>query len=318
MSATAGALSSLPGDIQVLERGWLSSNNILLGGDERGAVLVDTGYASHVPQTLALVRQALGAQPLRLVINTHLHSDHCGGNAALVTEHGCPLLIPPGLYDAVQAWDRSALSFDGTGQRCEPFRADGRLLPGQVLEQGGRDWEIHAAPGHDPDAVLLFEPRDGILISADAFWERGFGIVFPEVEDVPSQGFDEVQATLDLIERLAPRIVIPGHGQVFTDVMRAMAIARERLDYFRRNPASHAKYASKALTMFHMLELLRCPRQDLLDWLATMEIQQRVWARHFQSRGNFPDWNAQILDELVAAGTLISLASTGDIAVPRQ
>ena len=46
----------LPTDITVFERGWLSSNNILLCGDQATA-LVDSGYGSHAPQTLALVRE---------------------------------------------------------------------------------------------------------------------------------------------------------------------------------------------------------------------------------------------------------------------
>ena len=53
------------------------------------AALVDTGYATHAPQTLALVQQALGARPLDLIVNTHLHSDHCGGNALLQAAWPC-------------------------------------------------------------------------------------------------------------------------------------------------------------------------------------------------------------------------------------
>jgi hypothetical protein len=51
----------LPESMRVFERGWLSSNNVLLV-DDACAALVDTGYASHAPQTVALVRQALGTR----------------------------------------------------------------------------------------------------------------------------------------------------------------------------------------------------------------------------------------------------------------
>ena len=66
----------------VLERGWLSANSVLFTGPD-GAALVDTGYCIHAEQTLDLVRSALGREPLARILNTHLHSDHCGGNAAL-------------------------------------------------------------------------------------------------------------------------------------------------------------------------------------------------------------------------------------------
>jgi glyoxylase-like metal-dependent hydrolase (beta-lactamase superfamily II) len=44
--------------------------------------------------------------------------------------------------------------------------------------------------GHDPHSVILFEPVSRVLISADALWERGFGVIFPELEGV--EAFDEV------------------------------------------------------------------------------------------------------------------------------
>src|ERR1043165_4977029 len=156
----------LPSGVTVLERGWLSSNNVVLHGasPEEGAVLVDTGYASHAEQTLALVDASLlPAESLRLIVNTHLHSDHCGGNALIAQRHGCPILIPPGEYISISTWDEAALSYRSTGQRCDRFTPAGKLTPGQVLRQGGRDWHVHAAPGHDPHSVILYEPSSGTL-----------------------------------------------------------------------------------------------------------------------------------------------------------
>src|SRR5207237_217473 len=72
----------LPPTLRVFERGWLSSNNVLFLGREETA-LVDSGYATHAEQTVALVTHALGGRTLDRLVNTHLHSDHCGGNAAL-------------------------------------------------------------------------------------------------------------------------------------------------------------------------------------------------------------------------------------------
>src|SRR5690606_25945662 len=78
--STGADVIRLPPSIQVFERGWLSSNNILFTGAD-GTALVDSGYVTHAPQTLALVRQVLAGRPLERLLNTHLHSDHCGGNA---------------------------------------------------------------------------------------------------------------------------------------------------------------------------------------------------------------------------------------------
>jgi glyoxylase-like metal-dependent hydrolase (beta-lactamase superfamily II) len=110
------------------------------------------------------------------------------------------------------------------------------LLPGTEIRLGDRTWQVHAAPGHDTHSVILFEPAARILVSADALWERGFGVVFPELEG--DDAFDELGETLDLIEALAPAIVIPGHGKVFTDVGAALAFARERLKGFIQQPGA--------------------------------------------------------------------------------
>jgi len=254
---TANAASALPPDLRMLERGWLSSNSLLMLGDPRGAVLVDSGYCTHKGQTLDLVFEALGQdQSLRLIVNTHLHSDHCGGNAHLAAQFGCPIWVPPGHYQAAADWTDEILSYVQTGQQCERFTPTRALQPGEVLQQNGRYWQAHAAPGHDPHSLILFEPESGVLVSADALWEHGFGIVFPEIEEVGA-GFDEVGATLDLIESLPVRMVIPGHGSAFTDVGKAIKAARERLAFFRLNPLRHARHAAKALIKYHLLEVQR-------------------------------------------------------------
>ena len=94
-------LVEMPPGIRVRERGWLSSNNVLLVG-HRSSALVDSGYVTHSEQTLALVDRALAGRPLDLLVNTHLHSDHCGGNAALQARYASLVThIRPGEAEAV-------------------------------------------------------------------------------------------------------------------------------------------------------------------------------------------------------------------------
>ncbi|MDD0813499.1 MBL fold metallo-hydrolase [Curvibacter sp. HBC28] len=289
---------ALPAGLSVFERGWLSANNILLRGPE-GSALIDSGYASHSEQTLALVGQALGAQPLDQLFNTHLHSDHCGGNAALQAAY--PQLhtaIPPGEAELVRQWDEDGLSYQATGQACPRFRFDAVLQPGQTLRLGGADWQVHAAPGHDPHSVIFFEPATRTLISADALWQNGFGVVFPELEGV--HAFDEVGATLDLIETLAPRTVIPGHGAVFHDATTALAVARRRLDGFQRDPAKHQQYATKVLLKFKLLEWQQIGLLELAQWM--QRTPYMVGAARRQGQAPSGDWLEQLVGQLVASG----------------
>ncbi len=255
---------------QVLVRGWLSANNIVFHQQGQGQV-VDTGYISHADQTLALVDRALAGQPLADVINTHLHSDHCGGNAALAQRWpGLRITVPAASRAKLLPWDDSLLSYQETGQRCAPFTPQAFLDDGDTLQLGGRPWQVHAAPGHDPDAVLLFEPETATLISGDALWQQRLAIIFPELADEP--GFDAAAQVLDRIEALRPRLVLPGHGEPFTDVASALAASRQRLAAFMAAPQRHRAHAARALVVYHLLEHRRRPRQALVDWIASTPI----------------------------------------------
>jgi glyoxylase-like metal-dependent hydrolase (beta-lactamase superfamily II) len=291
--------SLLPPGIVVLERGWLSSNNVVLRGAEEAAV-VDSGYWTHGEQTTGLVMAATEGLPVRTLVNTHLHSDHCGGNAALQDRlPQLQTLIPPGLSEAVRHWDPVALTYEPTGQHCPQFRIDGVLSAGSSIRLGERDWQVHAAPGHDPHSVVLFEPVSRTLISADALWENGFGVVFPELEG--DHAFAEVGATLARIEALAPLVVIPGHGPVFADVGTALERARSRLDAFVANPARHATHAAKVLLKFRLLEVQRVNLSDFLAWAERTRYFQLVRQRWFPEIGT-SQWTKSLIDDLVRSG----------------
>ena len=297
----------LPDGIHLLERGWLSSNNILICGSAQCA-LIDSGYATHAGQTLALVQAALDGRTLDVLVNTHLHSDHCGGNAALQACY--PELhtwIPPGQAPYVTAWDPYALSYTPTGQICAPFTFSAALQPHTGIALGDQMWEIHAAPGHDPSSVILFEPRSRLLLSADALWENGFGVVFPELDG--DDAFAEVGRTLDLIESLDPKTVIPGHGPAFTDVPDALARARKRLSSFMKNPAKHTRYAAKVLIKFKLLEVQTLSFDALLAWATATDLVAHLHQGD-SSHVRFEAWIDKLVTELVRSGAALRANQT--------
>lgn len=294
-----GAAAGLPANLVVFERGWLSSNNILFVGADETA-LVDTGYATHADQTLALVESTLGTRPLDRILNTHLHSDHCGGNAALQRRYPkIQMDIPPGEAGLVEQWDERGLSFLATGQTCPRFGFTGLLRPGKECVLGDMAWQVHSAPGHDPHSIILFEPVSRTLISADALWENGFGVAFPELAGEPS--FGDIAATLDRIETLAPLQVIPGHGRVFTDVRSSLATARRRLDGLQRDPVKHARHAIKVLMKFKLLEVQSIALNEWADWLRSASYFGVIRERFFADT-ELDQLAEDILAELVTAG----------------
>lgn len=299
------ATFDLPSGMRVFERGWLSANNVLFTGGEQ-TVLVDSGYCTHSDQTLALVEDALHGRALDVLVNTHLHSDHCGGNAALQSRYPqLHTLIPPGQAEYVQHWDPVALTYQPTGQLCPSFIFSDTLQPGGAISFGGSLWEIHAASGHDPHSVVFFEPIQKVLISADALWQNGFGVVFPELEG--DQAFSEVAATLSLIETLAPRTVIPGHGPVFAYTPQILAVARDRLSAFIKSPERHARHAAKVLLKFKLLELQQVALVEFRAWASATTYIKHVH-NNFFSEMDFGEWVNVMIAELVRS----NVAHTAD------
>jgi len=261
---------TLPAQIQVFERGWLSSNNILLR-DGDGCTLIDSCYVTHAEQTVRLLQIALAGAPLLRLINTHCHSDHMGGNAAVQRAFGCRIAIPEGEAPAIAAWDDRLLLLGYTGQNAERFSFDQTLSAGERLRLGELDWEAFAAPGHDPYALMYYAPEARILISGDALWRNGFGLIFSELVDKPG-AFADTRATLETIARLNVTTVIPGHGAPFNEVDRALEIAFQRLDAYERDPAKLARHALKVMLSFSLMIHRRIALAELPQFLADRPI----------------------------------------------
>ena len=290
--------------LTMLERGWLSANQaVFRTSGTTPATVVDTGFSGHADQTLALVDHALGGAPLGRIVNTHLHSDHCGGNHALQRRGGVETCIPAPSVGVVERWDEDALTYRLTDQPCPRFRADRALVPGGQIDLGKACWQIHAAPGHDVDAVMLFEPQTRTLIAGDALWEQRLAIIFPEL--VGDDGFGPTRATLALIERLQPRVVLPGHGRLFEDVAQALASSRERVAAFERQPERHAQHAARALLMFHLLDVREARVDDLVAWMRRTPIYRTVAHRAGLDEAGTAEWAASHVRRLVDDGVLM-------------
>jgi N-acyl homoserine lactone hydrolase len=133
-----------------------------------GLVLFDTGLGSPDPETaahyqlaprpFAAALRALGAAPdeVRLVVNCHLHFDHCGGNAQL---SGTPIVVQAGELEAARRPGYTLAELvDFPGARYEAITGETELLGGV--------WVV-PTPGHTPGhQSLVVRCADGTVILA--------------------------------------------------------------------------------------------------------------------------------------------------------
>lgn len=239
----------LPG-FHFIRRDWLNGNHFVLTGPE--PILIDTGYASHQEKTIELILEA-GVNPAEVarIILTHTHSDHVGAVKAIHELSGCRVALHPISRHYIETANRWATWWHYYDHQAEFFPTHESIEEGQILKLGETEWEVYHLPGHASGQLCFFQPRERILLSADALWDGDVGAMTPRIE-----GLDCVFRALDSLARIAalePRIVYPGHGDPIEDVEGAIAGARSRLERFLEEPKAQGRDQLKKIIVFTLL-----------------------------------------------------------------
>lgn len=182
--------------------GGFAGGNVGVSIGADGIVLVDTMFAPLAPKVMAALR-SVSDQPVRFVINTHVHGDHTDGNAAF----GAGAII------VAHANTRLQLATDGPDpeDRAAPAIALPVITIGDELSlhQNGESIRVvHFPHAHsDTDAVVFFE-QSKVVHMGDTY----FAGMFPFIGRGGS-----IAGLVACIEKVlsdapADAKVIPGHG----------------------------------------------------------------------------------------------------------
>ena len=232
------------------ERGYLNGNHF--AAREPDVVLLDTGYASGLEQTLACLSQVgIDHADVQRIVNTHCHCDHVGGNPAIQGASGSLAQVHCAARPMVESGNRVATWWDYYHQEGEFFPVGGWLEDGEEIQLGGHPFRVLHLPGHAPDQIALFHSGEKLLISSDALWERDLAVVTAAVE-----GDDAAAVWLASLDRLADlevKLVLPGHGTPFADFTGALERTRERLQGYCKDPLRMAEDLLRKITVYTLL-----------------------------------------------------------------
>lgn len=288
--------------VQVIVRDWLNANQVLIKGRDE-CVVIDSGYGAHARPTLALLRagDVLGDRRLHRIVNTHCHSDHMGGNAALARAYGCPISLPLDAARLIDAWDTRELLLDYADQQAERFSYAHTITADDTLRLGDLEWRALAAPGHDMTALMFYQPEHRVLVSGDALWKRGFGLIEP-VERL-AERLAAQRATLERIAALEVAVVIPGHGAPFRGVARAIETALQRLAAYEADPIRLARHCLKSFFVFALLARSRIAASDLPAYFKRVPCYREYNARFFRLPAEA--LAAMVADDLLRSGAIV-------------
>ncbi|MFJ3987894.1 MBL fold metallo-hydrolase [Streptomyces sp. NPDC090032] len=236
----------LPPWVTWWQRPFPDANTLLVHG--RRPALVDSGFVAHAEDTSSWARTRAGE--IGLVVNTHWHSDHVGGNAALQAR-GAAIAAGAPEAEAVRRRDAGCCAAEYLDQPVAPYTVDVPLADGQVLRLGDTDWQVVRTPGHTPGHLALWEPDERLLVVGDALSDYDVGWVNLAL-DGPDAA-DTALASLERIAALDPRVILPSHGPIPADIPAAFTAALRRARRLADDPQGAVWYGARRIFAFALM-----------------------------------------------------------------
>ncbi len=211
-------------DMFFIQRGFLNANHFVFRLDK--PVLIDTGYLPDFGTTEKLISDAgVDLRETGLIISTHCHCDHIGGNKRIQEISGCEILTHPAHKHYMDTGDSLNPWWSYYNQKADFYKCTGTLSDGDVITIGPHDFEVMETPGHSRDGLVLYNADNRILLSSDTLWESDVGPTTMAIEG--EEMFQSMLESLEKIEPLEVKTVFPGHGRPFNDFAGAIRKSRK-------------------------------------------------------------------------------------------
>jgi hydroxyacylglutathione hydrolase len=263
-------------EVLFFERRFPSANMVLI--KDQQPVLIDTGFGSDINETIRIIKESdVRPEDLHLIVNTHFHSDHAGGNYHLQKNYELQVAAHKWEADLVNNVHPEACTSEWSDQPVEPYRVNHMLTDGDVIETGSLTLQVMHTPGHTLGHISLYEPEEKWLICGDLFQKSDVGWL-----NIFREGVAAAQITMDSLDRIAALSIkrtYPGHGPLIEDSINAIDGARNRLEKWMKSPEKISWHACKRLFAFALIMYDGIHRGEMESYLLSCGWFQD-YARH--------------------------------------
>jgi len=240
-------------NICFIERAFPSANMILV--KDRFPIIIDTGFGSEAEELITLIEQEhIHVNDLALIVNTHYHSDHVGGNAFL--QHHYEIEIAAHEWDAqlVNNLDPEVGASKWLDQPIEQYVVNIPLRDGDIIKTGDMNFQIIHTPGHTLGHISLYEPERKVLIAGDLFHKFDVGWL-----NMFREGIGTIYRALESLKTLLMldvETVYTGHGPPIKgkdEIRQVMQKALERLNSWQLAPDRVAWHGCKRIFAYTLM-----------------------------------------------------------------
>lgn len=215
----------------------LGAVNIAVQVGEDGILLVDTGPAEWSERIIATLHERFGTRPIHYIINTHLHEDHVGGNAALVEAAA----TNPRVVAHENTYNRMLGVIEGEEERPDEALPTSTFFTARkAIYYNGEPVEILFQPAAHTDGDVMVWFRGSDVIATGDLYST---VTFPLLDE---QRGATMQGHLDALNRIlgitvpgfnlmGGTMVIPGRGRLsnaadLNSYRNYMTIVRDRVE----------------------------------------------------------------------------------------
>jgi glyoxylase-like metal-dependent hydrolase (beta-lactamase superfamily II) len=198
-------------------------------------VLIDTGYIADFDATEKMITSlGVNLDDVCRIISTHCHCDHIGGNRIIQERSGCDIAMHRIGKHFIDTKDDWSTWWKYYNQKADFFNCTQALEDGYIIAVGPHEFRVIYTPGHSADGIVLYQPKEKILISSDTLWETDLPVITIRIEG--SRALFSLKESLEKIESLDVQWVYPGHGRPFSRFKEAVSLCKDKVDLYFKHP----------------------------------------------------------------------------------